>query len=140
MADPRQILQEIYERHGRLTSAIVIEEARPKNSPLHDQFDWDVKRNAEQFLLIQATRLIRKYRIVFNDSRGESVDVRAFYSVRDDEGRTYMPTTEIAATPFLSEMLRRDMERRWRRLRTSYERFEEFRTMVLGDLGKEDAS
>lgn len=46
----------------------------------------------------------------------------------------YEPIDEIAANPFLTELVRRDMQREWKALYRRYSQFEEFRAMVSGDV------
>lgn len=57
-------LEQIAKRNGgRLTPDAVVEDARAKDSPLHDQFTWDVKEAAAQYWLAQARTLIRTVQI-----------------------------------------------------------------------------
>lgn len=48
---------------GRLTPDAVLQDARSKSSPLHDQFEWDDSEAAKQWRLSQARELIRSVRI-----------------------------------------------------------------------------
>jgi len=53
-------LQRIAAKHdGTLTPRIVVDEARPKNSVLHSEFDWDDTHAAEEWRVEQARRLLR---------------------------------------------------------------------------------
>lgn len=58
-------LRELAEAHGgRLTPDLVVATARAKKgSYLHAQFQWDVKKAAEQYWLDQARALIRRVRV-----------------------------------------------------------------------------
>jgi hypothetical protein len=55
---------------GRITPDAVLQDAKGKNSPLHDQFTWDNSEAAEQWRLSQARELIRSIRVeVTTESR-----------------------------------------------------------------------
>ena len=61
----RKRLQAIADAHdGRITSSLVVEDARSKKSPLHKFFDWNVKSAAEKHWRDTAARLIRSVEIV----------------------------------------------------------------------------
>lgn len=51
------------ENGGVLTPEAVVKDAKKKDSPLHDQFEWDVKKAAYQYWLDQARTLIRSVRV-----------------------------------------------------------------------------
>jgi hypothetical protein len=57
-------IRELYKDHGRITPDIVIEDARNPDSPLHDQFEWNVEAAAMEAWRDTARRLIRSVRIV----------------------------------------------------------------------------
>lgn len=137
MSDLRGQLQEIYDRHGRLTPAVVVEEARPEESPLHHELEWDDAVAGDEYRLIQAHRLIQRARIVYRTaSNGERSTVRAFHAVRGPQGYAYEPAEKVAADPFMARLVLADMEREWRAFRRRYEKFEEFWQMIRGDLGE----
>lgn len=52
-------LLRIYNRDKCVQASVVVSESRPKNAPLHDEFDWNDKSAAHQHRLAQARRLIR---------------------------------------------------------------------------------
>ena len=71
---------------GKLTKEIVVAVARSKNSPLHDAFEWDDDKAAEQYRLQQAGYIIRSVAVVFeNPDTDEDTEIRAFVSVIQDE-------------------------------------------------------
>jgi hypothetical protein len=51
------------ERDGRLSPQGVVNEAKRKDSPLHDQFEWDDKVAGVKYRLEQAARLIVSVKI-----------------------------------------------------------------------------
>ena len=52
-------LEKIEARDGEITPRAVVEEARPEGSKLHNVFEWDDEKAAEQYRLTQASTLIR---------------------------------------------------------------------------------
>jgi hypothetical protein len=52
-------------RDGRLTPEQVLTDARKKTSPIHDAFEWDDSKAAEQFRLSQARHLIARVEVEF---------------------------------------------------------------------------
>lgn len=128
----RDELARIYEQRGRLTPAIVVDEARPSDHPLHDRFEWDDSIAGEAWRRQQAHELIRSVRVVYREptENDAGLDVRAWHAVRDDEGHTYKPADEVAEDPVLSEIVLRDMQREWQQLHRRYGHFAEFIELV----------
>lgn len=56
-------LAAIEQKHGRLTPALVVQEARDEAHPLHDKFTWDDSAAAIQWREQQAREIIRNARI-----------------------------------------------------------------------------
>lgn len=95
-------LQRIRKTHGgRLTTRVVVEEARSKSNVLHDWFDWDQRRCAERDLLRQANALMQEVELVI-ETVGDHRPVRGWLSVVKDGERQYMPTVEVARSQNLS--------------------------------------
>lgn len=69
---------------GRLTPVMVVEDARPKKSPLHNAFEWDDTKAAESFRLVQAGDLIRAI-IVVTDEAPDAQPVRAFVNIESGD-------------------------------------------------------
>jgi hypothetical protein len=133
MSSLREQLQDVYERRGCLTPALVLDEARPVDSPLHARFEWDDTVAGERWRTVQAHELIQSVRVTYQ--KGETLkEVRAFHAVRSPDGHVYEPVEEIVKDPFQTELLLREMEREWRQLHARWECFDEFRQMVLTDL------
>jgi hypothetical protein len=135
MTDLRGQLQAIYLDHGKLTPDIVVDEARPVDSPLHPRFEWDDTVAGEAWRREQAHRLIQSVRVTFcpeTESEGPH-DVRAFHAVRTEKGHVYEPVDRVTHDPFLARLVLADMERDWRALRRRYETFQEFWDLVRGD-------
>lgn len=75
-------LERIRERAEQLTPEDVVNEARPKDAPLHPAFEWDNKRAGEAWRVHQARNLIRAIQVV------QDGEVRApvYVNVRPESG------------------------------------------------------
>jgi hypothetical protein len=136
LADLREELQAIYDRRGQLTPALVVEEARPLQHPLHDRFEWDDAKAGEEWRRSQAHRMIQSVRITYahNAATGEPQVVRAWHAVSTPAGHIYEPADRVARDPLLVELVKRDMERDWVALRARYEQFDEFWRMISAEV------
>lgn len=142
MSNIRDILQDMYERHGRLTPAIIVDESRAEDAPLHNRFEWDDTVAAEQYRFLQAARIIRSVRItragndtVEDDGPAEPEGVRAFLPVRgrdhDDAGSwTYEPTRKALADPTSRRILLNEMRRDWRAFQSKYRALSEYAKLI----------
>lgn len=132
----REQLQNIYDTHGQLTPALVVDMARNKTHPLHDRFEWNDKVAGEAWRRQQAHELIRSVKVVYReaDNTNPEKSVRAFHAVRIDKGHVYEPVDKVIADDFTRRLLLQDMEREWRALHRRYQNFEEFAAMVRADL------
>jgi len=128
----RDILEEIYATRGSLTPAIVVEEARPRTHPLHEQV-FHVSRTvaAELWYLERARDLIQRVRIKYvpQDDSGP-MSIRAYHSVPTDNGRVFESADRIAADPVMREIVLRQMDMEWRSFRGKYEHFQEFSELI----------
>ena len=85
-------LERIREEHGGLTAKIVVDEAKPKGSPLHNQFQWNDKKAAEEYRLQQARHLVAAVTVVWkNDDGSKTQAVRLYHATDDRETSRYLP-------------------------------------------------
>lgn len=138
----REQLQNVYDTHGQLTPALVVDIARDKQHPLHDRFEWNDKVAGEAWRRQQAHELIRSVKVVYReaDDTNPEKSVRAFHAVRADKGHVYEPVDKVIADDFTRRLVLQDMEREWRALHRRYQNFEEFAAMVRADLGGDVAA
>lgn len=131
----RDELHQIHASHGRLTPALVVDEARSEDHPLHDRFEWDDGIAGEAYRRTQARELIRSVKISFRDSKGEPAKIRAFHAARwDGAASSYKPTDEVIEDPVTAGIVLADMRREWRAMRRRYESFSEFWEMVRDEI------
>lgn len=112
----KELLTEIRARHGKLTPEIVLEEARPDDSPLHAYvFDKEVEDAAEAYYLDRAHQLIQRVRIVVKKNDTEQRSVRAFLAVPSDTDRyVYEPVDVVVSDEQKFNMVRLEASRRLR--------------------------
>jgi hypothetical protein len=129
----REELLAIRADYGQLTPANVVAAASAADHPLHSRFEWDDTVAASQYRLVQARELIRVVREHYVNDAGPA-SVRYFHAIPRPTGMVYEPAAVVAADEVGSRILLASMEREWRLLRQRYERFAEFRELVLRDL------
>jgi len=112
-------LRALAEEKGGITPADVVEDARPKNAPLHPAFEWDNLRAAEMYRQVQARGLIKQLRPI----RTEPSEPRlaAFQSVVVDTGRRYVATDVAMAAPDLRRQVLAQFDLELRRAIKRYE-------------------
>ena len=130
--DLRGELEALYRANGgRLTAAAVVEAARPENSPLHSQFEWNDEEAAEKYRLTQARALIRRVKISYVTKDDEVAKAPMFVSVaQSDATHAYMKTEEVMHDPVLTRIVLQDAIRQWRALYARYQHLEGFRNAV----------
>jgi len=84
-------LARITEHHGALTAAVVVDEARPDDAPLHPAFEWDDAIAAELHRQHQADTLIKAVQVVHEKDEPEEP---VFVKVRS--ARNYQPVEQVA--------------------------------------------
>jgi len=130
----RGYLIELRNREGYLTPQVIVDDARPADSQLHDRFEWDDAVAAEQYRLSQARELVRSVRITFVEPSGTIERTRAFVSIERAERTEYIPVEEVRSDPALTALALRDAEREWRALFARFKHLESFLDLVRKDV------
>lgn len=143
----QETLQALYDEHGTLTPALVVEVAADPEHELHARFVWDDTEAARRYRLVQASGLIRS--VTIHVDRGEDqepVRVRAFVADRElgvlsaqdaDEPLAvgaYRPVQEVVESDVLRTAWFRSLARDWHALKRRAGESAEFARMVLDDL------
>lgn len=122
----REEFDKIAKRDGTLRPPVIVEEARPKRSPLHKYFEWEDGRAAELYRLDQARRMIQRYEIVLVESCPNPV--RAFVSFAEDRktgGAGYRQMARVMRDPEQRAGLLEQALAELRRLRARYGHLQE---------------
>jgi len=144
-----QELDRIYQRDGVLIPAVVVDEARPEDAPLHPSFTWDDGIAAEEWRRQEARRIIRLHRIVIepsgvteivvNPQHDETVDgttVPAWMNIThpNTDLRGYYRTADLLADQRTKEMILEQVRREIRSLRRKYQGLVDFDAIVRAEL------
>jgi hypothetical protein len=92
---------------GEVTPQIIVDDARPKKSPLHDAFEWNDAAAAEKYREQQAAYLLRSIVVIVErPDDGKDMPVRAFVNVQQpDEERAFLPIKKVMEDPTLRQQL-----------------------------------
>jgi hypothetical protein len=111
----REWMQSLYDEHGYLTSALVLEAARPPESAAHGYvFNVPPKEAAEGYYLGRAHQLIQTVRVqVVTQEKTPARPVRFYHAVAsDDGGHEYLSVDDLVRRPDRFAEVRRNAEQR----------------------------
>jgi len=69
---------------GSIIATQVVDDAKDKDSPLHEFFEWNNKRAADRYRLEQARYILRSIEVVIKTDGGQETSTRAFHYVTID--------------------------------------------------------
>jgi hypothetical protein len=113
--------------NGQLLPRIVVDAARPDDSPLHSSFDWNDSAAAEKWRLTQARNLIRAV-VTFEQVGNKSVACRVFVSLtpdREEDGAGYRLTSNVMSDEGYRRQLLTDAMADMQRFKDKYRRLAE---------------
>lgn len=88
-------LNDIQKRDGEITPEIIVKEARKTHSELHNYFEWNNTKAADQYRLQQAAELLRRIEVkVIKD--GEPKTIRAFEVINKGVGEKAYASFNVA--------------------------------------------
>lgn len=94
MAGVAQVVQSIYDDDGAVVASVLVDKARPEDSPAHPAFEWDNSVAGEEYRLEQARRFIRRVTVCV-DAQPE----RLAHVLADKGEGYYKPLSVIVQTP-----------------------------------------
>ncbi len=91
-------MERIRKQHGALTAPFLLDEAREKDNPLHEEFTWDNRKAAEQFRLGEARTLIRA---IITVESADAPECNSYTLVSGDAAETtdYKPSEVVVQSP-----------------------------------------
>lgn len=117
----------------------VVEHARPKDSPIHDDFDWDVSVAAEKWNLHQARQLIGSVMLV-EEREGERITSRAYHHVIErtlmGKSSVYISDHVVWQRDELSVQVIERAKREFLNWQRRYDNYAELREWALEELKK----
>lgn len=89
---------------GNATAETVLEAAKSKRNPLHEEFEWDNETAAHEYRLTQARSLLRSIQIIRDDTPSQTPQrVYEVVTIRNTEEdkpkKVYQTVDEIMADP-----------------------------------------
>lgn len=111
---------------GALTARVVVDAARPIESPLHACFEWDDLRAAELYRENQARQVLASIRVVSQEHGGEQLSrvyVNVIEQVGDEMERRYVPLSRIATD---ADLYRQVLKRAAMDLQAFEDRYKQF--------------
>jgi hypothetical protein len=89
---------------GALLPTTVVKSAKRKGSKLHPCFEWNDEAAAKRYRLKQASEMLRKIVVVYDDGKGEPQTIRAFVNIKSEKGEGYYcHTSRLLDDPELQE-------------------------------------
>ncbi len=123
-------LESIRTKHkGRLTPAMVVEDAHKKRSPLRDYFEWNDTEAAVQFRIVQAQELIRSIVVVYENAP-DAKPVRAFVTVIRDDEPSYTSIEHAMSEPELYQQVLNRAKSEARTFAAKYADLQEFAAVI----------
>jgi hypothetical protein len=122
---------------GILYPKDVVEAARPKKSPLHDEFEWDNTVAAERWRMEQARHLIRVFVNVIEEGHSET---RVYVALSSDRsgGGGYRATVNVLSNKGLREVMLSDALEDMRSFKAKYLAIKEL-AAVFAEMDKAEA-
>lgn len=114
-----EALSKVRRRRGLLHPADVVDAARPKTSPLHRYFTWDIRKAAMERLLDQARELIQ-VAVRIDPHLNEPVRVYVSLSKSRTRGGGYHDMSEVLGREELRRIMLMDALREFDLMRGRY--------------------
>lgn len=116
-------------KDGLLRAPDVVEAARPKDSPLHNKFDWDDGDAAEKYRLIQA-RALMSICVQYIDSGPKRIPTKVFVSLSTDRSKRdgeagYRTIVDVLADEDMKNQLLMDSLNQMRSFEARYKSLQE---------------
>ena len=131
--DVGKILEKLDRTHGRATPEAILKEAKPKNSPIHNWFEWDNTEAARKHREWQARSLVQQITIIYkNTGKTKPQTVRAFVSIVENNHRHYVSTARVLSNIDLRNQAIDDVEDQIRYCENKLKAFNGFsRALIL---------
>lgn len=98
------------EKNGGLTAKRLVDESRPEDAPLHNEFEWDDAVSAEEYRKNQALYIIRSLEVKIGETKKEVV--RAFFPMAEHKVFESLPVilSDAKKTDALLDMAFRELK------------------------------
>lgn len=131
-ASPQQageLFEEIEKRDGIITAESVLDAARPEDSVIHNDFEWDNAKAAEKYRLSQAQKMIQLLVYVSDD---EKPPVRVFVnSVSENSKAKYINIDRAMGSDDVKKVILANARRDLEIFESKYHRYEELSKVII---------
>lgn len=116
------------ENDGLVTAGKVVDVARPTESPIHEEFEWDNEVAGQAWREETARRMMRSIVVITEPTEDKPAPspVRYLHNVTTDEGRGYMPLARVLSSDDLWGQVVADIVRDLRNYRYKLASFKQF--------------
>ena len=116
---------------GALTARLVVDDAKAAESPLHEAFEWDDSKAADEYRLVQAREIMRGVAVVISDDGDdEEKTSRAFVVVTQNEQDRYESIQVVMKDPAMRQQVLTRALRELEAWERKYRELEEFAGVV----------
>jgi len=118
--------EKIEKKYGKVTSELLLQNAEPIESPLHELFEWDDAVAGRKYRLSQATNIIINLAVEVEKEQ-KPKKIRAYYNVSDTEKKGRFINAETAfSNPDTKEIILKRAYREMQSFVQKYENLTEF--------------
>ena len=121
-------LGQLEKQKGMILPKDLVDIARHEDSPIHEMFEWDDSKAAQEYRLQQARQMIREVRVEI-----EGKTTQAYYNVKVQErepSQGYVSVTRILADEQMSQSLIKDALREIDHWQKRYETLEQLKGLI----------
>ena len=118
--------EKIEKEYGKVTSELLLQNAEPEESPLHELFEWDDAVAGRKYRLSQATNIIINLAVEVEKEQ-KPKKIRAYYNVSDTEKKgTFINVESAFSNPDTKEIVIKRAYREMVAFTKKYENITEF--------------
>lgn len=127
-------IERIKKQHGdKAPPAVIVESARPKDSPIHPWITWDIREAARKCQEEEAGYLCRSYYRVESDEDNREMRTIANVSIQfeGDEERSYVSSSRILTDEDIRNQVRAELDRSFLGLIDRYRHLPGLKSLVM---------
>lgn len=130
-----KFIEDVRKKRGGITPQLLVIESRKKKSPLHDCFEWDNSKAAEEYRIVQAREILR-FIVVEIEPDAEYKEpriVRAFVapsSIEQEDSTSYLTIQTVRNDDDLNAAYLRQLNRELSIIRNKIKSFKIFSEVV----------
>ena len=130
-----EYIEAIKKRRGGITPQLLVVEANKKRSLLHDCFEWNDSKAAEEYRIVQAREILR-FLVIEIESETETEEtryIRAFIAppeIEQDDGASYVTIEQVRSDEDLHEAYLRQLKQELDAIKNKIKTYKEFAAVV----------